>query len=327
MRSKIKRVGVFTSGGDSPGMNAAIRAVTRAGICNNMEVIGIRYGYEGMINGDILPLDSPSVSNIIQRGGTILKSARSKRFMNPEGRKQALQTLRKHAIDALVAIGGDGTFRGAAEFMAEYNIPVIGIPGTIDNDLFGTDFTIGYDTAINTVVEAIDKIRDTADSHNRLFFIEVMGRDAGFIALRGGIAGGAEAILVPETTTLVDEVIATLESGWQRHKMSSIVVVAEGDDFGGATEIATEVKRRFKHYETRVTILGHIQRGGSPTAMDRILGSRLGVATIEALINNKHGQMAGIVNNKIVFTPFAKATKHHVVVNRELLRLADILSI
>lgn len=327
MDQLIKRIGLFTSGGDSPGMNAAIRAVTRAALFHNLSVFGIRYGYEGMINGDIIPLDSPSVSNIIQRGGTILKSARSERFMTAEGRSEAYQNMLKNDIQALIAIGGDGTFRGAQAFNQEYGLPCIGIPGTIDNDLFGTDFTIGYDTAINTVVEAIDKIRDTADSHNRLFFIEVMGRDAGFIALRSGIAGGAEVILVPETKTLVNQVIETLQRGWNRHKTSSIVVVAEGDDFGGAYEIERLVKKKFNHYDTRVTILGHVQRGGSPTAMDRILASRLGVAAVEALLEGKSQVMAGLVNNQVVFTPLVQATKHHITLKRDLLRIAEILSI
>ncbi|MEI7801337.1 MAG: 6-phosphofructokinase, partial [Bacteroidota bacterium] len=297
-----KKIGVFTSGGDSPGMNAAIRAVVRSAVFNNFEVIGIRRGFEGMIDGDFIEMKSESVSNIIQRGGTILKTARSKRFITPEGMSMAAESLRKHNIDGLVALGGDGTFRGCFEFRMRENISSIGVPCTIDNDLYGTDFTIGYDTAINTAMEAIDKIRDTADSHNRLFFIEVMGRDAGFIALRSGIGGGAEAILVPETKTDIPHLISILEKGWKRNKSSSIVVVAEGDEAGGAYSIAKKVKEHFDYYDTRVSILGHMQRGGNPTCMDRVLASRLGVAAVEALIDGKENVMVGVNHRDIEYT-------------------------
>jgi len=323
---KIKNIGVFTSGGDAPGMNACIRAVVRTAIYNKLQVSGIYRGYDGMIDGEMQALQSHSVSNIIQRGGTILKSARSERFMTKEGRQLAAKQLKKHKIDGIVAIGGNGTFTGADIMYQEHGIPFIGIPGTIDNDLFGTDFTLGFDTAVNTAMEAIDKIRDTADSHNRLFFVEVMGRDAGFIATWSGLASGAEAILVPETQTYVDDLITKLTIGWKRKKSSSIIIVAEGDDAGGAYDIAKKVKEKFKHYEIKVTILGHLQRGGSPTCFDRVLGSRLGAAAVTALIEGKANLMAGIVNGKVKFTPFPKAIKHKLVMPTELLDLGDILS-
>ena len=322
----MKKIAVFTSGGDAPGMNACIRAVVRAGLYYGIEVLGIYRGYEGMIDGEYQLMTSRSVSNIIQRGGTILKSARSKRFLTPEGRKQAYDNLTAAGVEGIVAIGGDGTFRGAKVFYDEYQIPSIGVPGTIDNDLYGTDNCIGYDTAINTAVEAIDKIRDTANSHNRLFFIEVMGRDAGFIALRSGIAGGAEAILVPETKMSIDQLIEKLDQGYKKNKTSSIVVVAEGEDEGGAFEIADKVKAKFKTYDTRVSILGHMQRGGNPTCMDRVLASRLGIAAVEALKENKYNNMVGIVNGAITFTPFDKATKHHNKINPDLYKMTEILS-
>lgn len=322
----MKSIGLFTSGGDSPGMNACIRAVVRAGTYYNLEVYGIRRGYDGMIDGDIIKLDSGSVSNIIQRGGTLLKSARSERFMTFEGRKQAYANLKNAGIDGVVAIGGDGTFKGASVFNQEFDFPFIGIPGTIDNDLVGTDYTLGYDTAVNTALEAIDKIRDTADSHNRLFFIEVMGRDTGFIALQSGIAGGAEAILIPETKTTVDQLINIIEKGWKREKSSMIVVVAEGDEEGGAFEIARKVKSKFNHYDTRVSILGHIQRGGNPTCMDRVLAGRLGLAAVEALLGNKRDAMVGVVNNQIAFTPFVQAVKKHQKMDSNMLKLMTILS-
>src|SRR6185295_13161696 len=303
MDSKIKSIGVFTSGGDAPGMNAAIRAVVRASIYYGLKVFGIHRGYEGMIEGEIDEMKSYSVSNIIHHGGTILKTARSARFMSEEGMDLAFEQLKKHNIDAIVGLGGDGTFRGALEFHQSHSIPSIGIPCTIDNDLYGTDFTIGYDTAINTAMEAIDKIRDTAAAHNRLFFIEVMGRDAGFIAMRSGIATGAEAILIPETRLSVDQLIDRLETGWQRQKTSCIVVVAEGDAEGDAFQLAEKVRQRFDHYDTRVAVIGHIQRGGSPTCSDRVLASRLGVAAVEALINGRKNEMVGIVDSKIIYTP------------------------
>jgi len=322
----MKKIGVFTSGGDAPGMNAAIRAVVRTCIYNKIEGCGIHEGYKGLINGAIDKMESAGVSNIIQRGGTILKSSRSEEFKTVEGRKKAFKSIQQFELDGIVAIGGDGTFTGAKIFNQEFNIPFVGIPGTIDNDLFGTDFAIGYDTAINTVVEAVDKIRDTASSHNRLFLVEVMGRDAGFIALRSGIGVGAEAILIPETQTYVNELIKKLKSNTRNHKESMIIIVAEGEELGGAYEIAKKVKEKCPQYDSKVTVLGHIQRGGSPSAMDRVLASRLGNAAVNALINNKTNVMVGIVNKEIVFTPFAKAIKHHTNINMELINLAEILS-
>ncbi len=326
MSSPIKSIAVMTSGGDSPGMNAAIRAVVRAGISNGVKVYGIKRGYEGMIEGDIIPLQSNSVSNIIQRGGTILKSARSERFRTVEGRKQAYNQLVANNIDAVVAIGGDGTFSGALQFNKEHDIPFIGIPGTIDCDLYGTDYTLGFDTAVNTVVDAIDRIRDTADSHDRLFFVEVMGRDAGFIALYSGIAGGAEAILIPESKTDELSLMKTLEKGWERNKSSMIVVVAEGDEQGGAYQIAEKVKTKFNNYDIRVSVLGHIQRGGSPSCFDRVLGSRMGVAAVEALLAGRVQIMIGVVNNHIHYTSLEKAVKHNQDIDMNLLKLGEILS-
>lgn len=325
--AKIGTIGVFTSGGDSPGMNACIRAVVRAGIFHGLKVYGIRRGYEGMIDGDIVELNSSSVSNIIQHGGTILKSARSQRFRTPEGMEQAYQNLKKFGIEGLVAIGGDGTYRGAREFGPKYGIPIIGAPGTIDNDLFGTDYTIGYDTALNTAVQAIDKIRDTADSHNRLFFVEVMGRDAGFIALRSGIAGGAEAVLVPETHTDLEHIIDLLQKGWNRKKTSFIIVVAEGDDAGGAMAVAEKVKARLPQFDTRVSILGHIQRGGSPSCLDRVLASELGVGAVRGLIEGRDQVAVGRLHRDVVYIPFEQAVKHHLEINKNLLDLVEILSI
>lgn len=326
MSSPIKSIAVMTSGGDSPGMNAAIRAVVRAGISNGVKVYGIKRGYEGMIEGDIIPMQSNSVSNIIQRGGTVLKSARSDRFRTVEGRKQAYDQLLSHNIDAVVAIGGDGTFSGALQFNKEHDIPFIGIPGTIDCDLYGTDYTLGFDTAVNTVVDAIDRIRDTADSHDRLFFVEVMGRDAGYIALYSGIAGGAEAILIPESKTDELSLMKTLEKGWERNKSSMIVVVAEGDEQGGAYQIAEKVKTKFNNYDIRVSVLGHIQRGGSPSCFDRVLGSRMGVAAVEALLAGRVQIMIGVVNNHIHYTSLEKAVKHNQDIDMNLLKLGEILS-
>lgn len=323
----MKKIAVMTSGGDSPGMNACIRAVVRTGIYNGMEVYGIRRGYEGMIDGDFYKMESHDVSNIIQRGGTILKTARSQRFMTAEGRKTAYDNLKLHGIEGFVAIGGDGTFRGATVFEKEYGITCVGVAGTIDNDLFGTDYTLGFDTAINTAIDCIDKIRDTAISHNRLFFVEVMGRDAGFIALSCGIAGGAEAIVIPETETNIDNLISILQNGWQHQKSSAIVIVAEGDERGGAFEIAKLVKEKFNYYDTRVSVLGHIQRGGNPTVRDRILGSRLGMAAVEALADGKKNVMAGLINDELAFTPFANATKHHMDINKQMLKLVEILAL
>ena len=323
--NKIKNIGVFTSGGDAPGMNAAIRAVVRTGLYYDIKVTGIMHGYDGMINGDFLPMDRQSVGNIIQRGGTILKTARSDEFHTKEGRLKAYEQLRKLDIDALVAIGGDGTFTGANIFIKEFNIPIMGLPGTIDNDLLGTDYTIGYDTALNTVVQAVDKIRDTAESHDRLFIVEVMGRDSGLIALRSGIGAGAEFILIPETHTDVNALMNQLGKG-RKNKSSKIIIVAEGDDGGGAFEIAKRVKAKYPTIDTRVSILGHIQRGGSPSCLDRVLASRLGVAAVEALMEGRKGEMIGIVNNKIHYTTFAKAIKHNIEVNTDLLKIVEILA-
>ncbi|MEI6455840.1 MAG: 6-phosphofructokinase [bacterium] len=325
--SKIQKIGVMTSGGDSPGMNAAIRATVRMGIFCGLDVCGIYRGYEGMIDGQIEPMMSNSVSNIIQRGGTILKTARSQRFMTYEGRLKAYQNLMDHKIDGLIAIGGNGTFTGAQIFDNEFNFPIIGLPGTIDNDLFGTDATIGYDTAINTVVEAADKIRDTATSHDRLFFIEVMGRDAGFIALRSGIACGAEFILVPETTTYISNLARLLKHDWRRNKTSGIVIVAEGDEEGGAYEVARKVKEVIPEMDARVTVLGHIQRGGAPSAFDRVLASTLGTVAVKGLIDGQRGSMAGIIDKKVVFTPFENAIKHHKDINHEMLEMSRILAL
>lgn len=324
--TQIKKIGLFTSGGDAPGMNAAIRSVVRTAIAHKVDVIGIVGGYQGMIENNFMPLGISDVSNIIQRGGTILKTARSDEFRTEEGRQIAFKNIRKHKIDALVAIGGDGTFTGATIFENEYSIPMIGLPGTIDNDLFGTDYTIGFDTASNTVVEAIDKIRDTASSHERLFIIEVMGRDAGFIALNSGIAGGVEDILIPEDKTYINHLLVKLKNDWRQSRKSGIIIVAEGDDSGGAFEVSKRIKEKFDYFSTRVTILGHIQRGGSPSCNDRVLASTLGYEAIKALLSGKSNVMAGMINNKIVFTPFEKAIKQHQKINKKLLHMARILS-
>ncbi|MEM1219172.1 MAG: 6-phosphofructokinase [Bacteroidota bacterium] len=306
----MKRIAVFTSGGDAPGMNACIRATVRTALQAGIEVYGIYRGYAGMINGDIVPLNSRDVSNIIQLGGTILHSARSEEFRTTDGRAKAYQQLQAKGIEGVVAIGGDGTFTGARIFMEEYpDIPFVGVPGTIDNDLVGTDFTIGYDTAINTAMNAIDNIKDTAGAHDRLFFVEVMGRDAGFIALRSAIASGAEAVLVPESKTNIEVLVQTLKHNYENKKSSSIVVVAEGDDAGGAFDIAERVRKEVSEYDIRVTILGHIQRGGRPTCMERVRASRLGMEAVRALMAGKTSVMVGQIHNDIVFTPFAQAIK------------------
>ena len=323
----MKRVAVFTSGGDAPGMNACIRAVVRGAIYHEVEIFGIRYGYDGMIRGEIFPMSSHSVSNIVQRGGTILKSARSLEFKTTEGRRKAYDQLMKCGIEGLIAIGGDGTFTGAGIFYNEYGIPTVGAPGTIDNDLYGTDYTIGFDTAVNTALEAIDKIRDTADSHDRVFFIEVMGRDSGYIAIQSGIGGGAEIVMVPETLTSVDDVIASLRQGWDRSKTSSIVVVAEGEEEGTAHEVAQQVREQLKNKDLRVTTLGHIQRGGRPSAADRILASRLGLGAVEGLLNGYKNVAAGIVNDKLVYTDFKEAISREKPLNPDLIRMVNILSI
>lgn len=322
----MKKIAVFTSGGDSPGMNACLRAVVRTAIYHNMDVVGIMHGYDGMINDEFVEMDSKSVANIIHHGGTILKTARSKEFMTVEGQKKAFENLKKHGVEGVVVIGGDGSFKGALEFSNMCNIPFVGCPGTIDNDLIGTDFTIGYDTAINTVVDAVDKIRDTAESHDRLFFVEVMGRDAGLIALRAGIGVGAESILIPETKTDIEDLIKRLENG-RKNKSSKIIIVAEGDEAGGAFKIAEKVKERLPEYDTRVTILGHIQRGGNPTAMDRVNSSRMGFAAVEALMKGKKNVMIGIVDKNIQYTPFEKAVKHTQELNPDLMRMVGILSL
>jgi len=324
--SKIKNIGVFTSGGDSPGMNAAIRAVVRTGLYYDLQVMGIMRGYEGMISGEFIPMGRKSVANIIQRGGTILKTARSQEFRTKEGRQKAYEQIKNQNIDALVAIGGDGTFTGANIFIEEFDIPVIGLPGTIDNDLAGTDYTIGYDTAINTVIEAVDKIRDTAESHDRLFIVEVMGRDSGLIALRSGIGSGAEAILIPESRTDINALLNRLEKG-RKDKSSKIIIVAEGDDVGGAFAIAKAVNNKFPTLDTKVSILGHMQRGGAPSCMDRVLASRLGIAAVEALIGSQRGEMVGVINGKIHYTPFRNAIKQVADIDQELLKIVEILSL
>jgi 6-phosphofructokinase 1 len=324
----MKNIAVFTSGGDAPGMNACTRAVVRTAIFNKLNVFAIHRGYEGMIDGNFEKMELGSVGNIIQRGGTILGTARSKRFMTQEGRALAYKQLKKYNIDGVVAIGGNGTYTGAYVFEKEYpDIAFVGCPGTIDNDIYGTDFTIGYDTALNTVIESVDKIRDTADSHNRLFFIEVMGRDAGFIAMGAGISCGAEAILIPETETYVDKLIDILERGVRRKKTSGIIIVAEGDDGGGAVQVAAEVKKQFSHLETKVTVLGHIQRGGSPTCMDRVLASKLGYSAVNSLVAGVKGAAIGEMNWKIVHTPFEKAVSYTRNIDQNMITMADILAI
>lgn len=323
----IRRIGVFTSGGDAPGMNACVRAVVRAAEAYDLEVVGIRRGYEGMIEGDLVDMDSKSVSNMLQKGGTILKSARSQAFRTPEGRVKAASRLREAGIDGLIAIGGDGTLRGAALFFEEHGIPLVGCPGTIDNDLFGTDETIGYDTALNTAIENIDRIRDTADAHDRLFLVEVMGRDAGFIALNCGIGGGAELVLVPEMLTDLDEVKRQILSQMSSQTRSSIVVVAEGDELGGANRIAEALRKdpKFDHIDLRVCILGHTQRGGSPTARDRVLASRLGVAAVDALMEGHANVMVGIVNGAVVLTPARTVWSRRKSIDYDLLKLTELL--
>lgn len=326
-KKSIKRIAVFTSGGDAPGMNAGLRAVVRTASYYDLHVYGIYRGYQGMIEGDLERLEPRDVGNILQRGGTILKTARSKDFMTPEGRKKAYETLQAYDIDGCIAIGGNGTYTGAKVFAEEHDMPFIGMPGTIDNDIFGTDFSIGYDTAVNTAVEAVDRIRDTADSHNRVFFIEVMGRHAGFIALNTGIGGGAESILVPETDTTIEELCSSLNKGLVRKKMFSIVVVAEGNKNGNATEIAAKVMERLPQLNARVTVIGHLQRGGSPTAKDRVLASCLGFKAVEHLIEGKRDVAVGLVNNKVVCTPFKQAIEKQQALDDDLIRMSKILSL
>lgn len=323
----IKCIGILTSGGDAPGMNAAIRAVTRSAIYNGLAVKGIYRGYKGLITREIQEFKTQNVSNIIQQGGTILKTARCQEFKTPEGRKIAYETMQREGIDALVVIGGDGSLTGARLLAQEYDVPCIGLPGTIDNDLYGTDTTIGYDTALNTILDAVDKIRDTATSHERLFFVEVMGRDAGFLALNGAIAAGAEAAIIPEFNTEVDQLEEFIKNGFRKSKSSSIVLVAESEITGGAMHYAERVKNEYPQYDVRVTILGHLQRGGSPTAHDRIIASRMGVASIQALMEGQRNVMIGIENDKIVYVPFAKAIKNDKPIDRELVNVLRELSI
>lgn len=323
----IKCVGILTSGGDAPGMNAAIRAVTRSAIYNGLKVKGIYRGYKGLITGEIQEFRTQNVSNIIQLGGTILKTARCAEFKTPEGRQIAHDTMVREGIDALVVIGGDGSLTGARLLAQEFDVPCIGLPGTIDNDLYGTDTTIGYDTALNTILDAVDKIRDTATSHERLFFVEVMGRDAGFLALNGAIAAGAEAAIIPEFNTEVDQLEEFIKNGFRKSKSSSIVLVAESEITGGAMHYAERVKNEYPQYDVRVTILGHLQRGGRPTAHDRIIASRMGVASIQALMEGQRNVMIGIENDRIVYVPFAKAIKNDKPIDRELVNVLNELSI
>ncbi|MCH5218701.1 MAG: 6-phosphofructokinase [Muribaculaceae bacterium] len=324
---QIKSIGILTSGGDAPGMNAAIRAVTRAGIYAGFKVFGIYRGYKGLITDEIEEFSTQNVSNIIQRGGTILKTARCKEFTTPEGRQCAYDVLKRRGIDALIVIGGDGSLTGARIFANEYQFPIVGLPGTIDNDLYGTDSTIGYDTALNTIMDCVDKIRDTATSHERLFFIEVMGRDAGFLALNGAIASGAEAAIIPEISTQQDQLAELIRNGFRKSKNSSIVLVAESPQTGGALGLAQRVKDEFPGYDVRVSILGHLQRGGSPTAFDRILASRMGAAAIDALLDDQRNVMIGIKNDEIVYVPFTRAIKDDKPINPALLSTLKRLSI
>ena len=323
----IKCIGILTSGGNAPGMNAAIRAVTRSAIYNGLTVKGIYRGYKGLITGEIQEFKTQNVSNIIQQGGTILKTARCQEFKTPEGRKIAYETMQREGIDALVVIGGDGSLTGARLLAQEFDVPCIGLPGTIDNDLYGTDTTIGYDTALNTILDAVDKIRDTATSHERLFFVEVMGRDAGFLALNGAIAAGAEAAIIPEFNTEVDQLEEFIKNGFRKSKSSSIVLVAESEITGGAMHYAERVKNEYPQYDVRVTILGHLQRGGKPTAHDRIIASRMGVASIQALMEGQRNVMIGIENDQIVYVPFTKAIKNDKPIDRELVNVLHELSI
>ena len=328
MNEPIKKIAVLTSGGDAPGMNAAIRAVVRACTYYRVDCIGVYRGYQGLIEGDFEVLAARQVSNIINKGGTILKSARSAEFRTVEGRAKAFENLKKAGVGALVIIGGDGTFTGGLKFIEEFNFPVVGIPGTIDNDIYGTDNTIGYDTALNTVVEVIDKIRDTASSHNRLFFIEVMGRDAGFIALNSGIGAGAEEILIPEKNLGLDRLVESLDKSREKGKTSSIVVVSEGDKIGkNVFELADYIKEKYPFYDIRVSVLGHMQRGGSPSCYDRVLASRLGVAAVETLLDRTSGVMVGVTNNVVTAVGFNKAIKMNHDINEELLKVAEITSV
>ena len=326
MEKKVTKIGVLTSGGDSPGMNACVRAVVRTALYHGLEVYGIMRGYSGMVEDEIIKMESRSVANIIQRGGTILKTSRCKEFFEYEGRKKAYENLKKHDIDGLVIIGGDGSFKGAQLFSNEFDIPCIGLAGTIDKDIAGTDFTIGFDTAVNTAVEAIDKIRDTADAHDRLFVIEVMGRDAGYIALHSGISTGAENILIPECKTVMEEIITQLAEKERRKKLVNLIVVAEGDEFGGANEVAKFIKEKLPHQEVRVCILGHIQRGGSPSCIDRVIASRMGYHAVECLTEGKHNVFVGIINNKISYIPLDEAVKKKQRISEEWMKIVKILA-
>jgi 6-phosphofructokinase 1 len=326
MKNKVTKIGVLTSGGDSPGMNACIRAVVRTGIHHGLEVYGIMRGFSGMVEDDIIKMESRSVANIIQRGGTILKTSRCQEFFEYEGRKRAYDNLKKHGINGLIIIGGDGSFRGAQIFSNEFDIPCIGLPGTIDKDIAGTDFTIGFDTAVNTAVEAIDKVRDTAEAHDRLFVIEVMGRDAGYIALHSGIATGAENILIPERKTDIENIITQLEEKERRKKLVNLIVVAEGEEFGGGNEVAKFIRSRLPLLEVRVCILGHIQRGGAPSCMDRLIASRMGYHAVESLVEGRYNVFVGIVNNKINYIPLDEAVKKKQRVSEEWLKIVKILA-
>lgn len=326
MQKKVSRIAVLTSGGDSPGMNAAVRAVVRTGLYNGLEVYGVMRGYQGLIEDDLFKMESRSVANIIQRGGTILKTARCKEFYTPEGRKKGYDILAKRGIDGLVVIGGDGSFKGALALSKEYNIPCVGLAGTIDKDIVGTDFTIGFDTAVNTAIDAIDKIRDTADAHDRLFIVEVMGRDAGYIALHSGIATGAESILIPERKTDIEEVISGLVEKERRKKLVNIIVVAEGDEFGGANEVAKAVRARMPQIDARVCILGHIQRGGSPSAIDRLIASRMGYHAVESLLEGRHNVFVGIMNNRMNYVPLENIGKKKGTISEEWMKIVKILA-
>jgi 6-phosphofructokinase 1 len=326
MEKKVTKIGVLTSGGDSPGMNAAIRAVVRTGLYYGLEVFGIMRGYQGMIEDDIYQMESRSVANIIQRGGTILKSARSKEFFEYEGREKAYNNLKRRGINGLVIIGGDGSFRGAVKFSQEFDIPCIGLAGTIDKDILGTDFTIGFDTAVNTAVEAIDKVRDTMDAHDRIFIIEVMGRDAGYIALHSGITTGAENILIPERKTDMNDIIKSLQEKERRKKLVNLIVVAEGDDFGGAIEVEAVLKEHLPNAEIRFCILGHIQRGGSPTCLDRLIASRMGYHAVECLLEGRHNIFVGIQNNKMNYMPLENAVKNKGKISDEWMKIVKILA-
>ena len=326
MSKDIKRIAVYTSGGDAPGMNAAIRAVVRTATFHDLHVYGIRRGYQGMIDGDIFRLETRNVGNIIHRGGTFLKTSRSQEFRTPEGRQKAIENLNAHDIDACVAIGGNGTFTGAHIFGEEHDIPVIGIPGTIDNDLWGTDITIGFDTACNTAIEAVDRIRDTADSHNRLFFIEVMGRKAGYIGLYTGLGSGAGSILIPETDTDIETIVEMYRKGMRRKKLFNLVIIAEGNENGGAQEIADKVMQKLPESECRVAVIGHLQRGGAPSCLDRLVASRLGYKAVTGLMEGKRDVMVGISQNRTVYVPLKDAIERKKSPDEDMILMANILA-